>query len=77
MGAKILKIIPKPIEGSRVVLVPTRNVVPVIKGNVPLDKGGTTYQCGNCGLPLISNIREGQVRNIVIKCPLCGEYNEV
>ena len=72
-----LKVIPKPAEGTRTVLVPKRNVLPVIKGNIPPEHGGLTFQCGNCGAPLINGVKKGQVRNIVIKCPLCGSYNEV
>lgn len=72
-----LKVIPKPQEGAKVVFIPNKNVFPVIKGNVPLEQGGETMQCGSCGLPLVINVKKGQVHNIVVKCPACGSYNEI
>jgi len=67
---KVLRIIPKPEEGTRTVLAP--KVLPAIKG-----QGDTDFLCGNCERILVEGIYEGQIRNIVIRCPICRFYNEV
>lgn len=68
-----LKIIPKPKEGTRTVLVPARGrVLPVIKG-----AGKTDYVCGNCDAVLMEGMSERQVRDIVICCSICGLYNDI
>jgi len=72
-----LRIISKPQEGTRVVFIPEKNVIPVIQGEIPLDQGGVTMQYGKCGTPLANKVKPNQVRNIVIKCPTCGSYNEI
>lgn len=69
---KKLEVIPKPKSGTRTVLEPKSNVVPVIKGVGNLD-----LLCGSCGETLVDGIDEGQIRNIVIRCPKCGAYNEI
>jgi len=68
-----LRIIPKPVEGTRVVMVWT--------GGLPFDafmKGGgeTTCTCGNCGISLLKNVNYDNIHNIVYKCPICMSYNE-
>ena len=67
----VLKIIPKPKEGTRTVLKPPKG--PAVRG-----KGNLTYICGNsrCGSPLLEKVGEGQVSSVVIKCPRCGMCNE-
>ncbi len=64
-----LKIIPKPSEGTRTVI--ESKVSPAFKG-----EGGSDYICGNCGTVLAEKIRRGQIKNIVVYCPKCGQYNE-
>jgi len=64
-----LKIIPEPSEGTRTVMKP--KVVPAFKGD-----GDTDYVCGQCGVVLADKMRQGQVQNIVVRCPKCGKYNE-
>jgi uncharacterized ferredoxin-like protein len=69
---KKLKIIPKPKEGTRTVLVTKAGQgVIYFKGN-----GDTNLICGNCGTILCENINEGQIRNIVLQCPICRLYND-
>ncbi len=63
-------IIPKPKEKTRTVFI--GNVIPFFRG-----KGDLTIICGNCFLPLACNISEGQLQNIVIKCPNCDKYNDI
>jgi len=64
-----LEIILKPSEGTRTVMEP--KVVPAYNGD-----GDTDYICGKCGALLADKIRKGQVQNIVVRCPKCGQYNE-
>jgi hypothetical protein len=47
---------------------------PVFKGEGP---GGDDTLCGKCGAVLIKNIPRGNIQNIVIKCFVCGSFNEV
>jgi len=68
----ILKVIPEPEPNSRAILVPPRGVSPVIKGTGDLD-----LLCGQCNEKLVEGIVEGQVQNIVIRCPKCNAYNEI
>ena len=68
-----LKVIPKPKPQRRAVLEPkVGEVLPVIKGY-----GILNLLCGNCGAVLVKGINEGQIRNMVIHCPICRYYNDV
>jgi len=64
-----LNVIPKPSEGTRTVI--ESKVSPAFKG-----EGDSDYICGNCGAVLAEKIRRGQIKNIVIHCPKCGQYSE-
>ena len=64
-----LNIVPEPPEKTRTVI--ESKVTPAFKGEGDID-----YICGNCGVVLAEKIRQGQIRNIVIHCPKCGQYNE-
>ena len=64
-----LSVIPKPGEGVRTVI--ESKVSPAFKG-----EGEVDYICGCCGAILAENVRQGQIKNIVIHCPKCGQYNE-
>jgi len=64
-----LSIVPKPREGSRTII--QSKVSPAFKG-----EGEVNYICGNCGAILAEEVRQGQIRNIVVHCPKCGQYNE-
>lgn len=71
MGSDIrLPVIPKPAEGTRVVL--EGDAKPLAKGTGPLN-----YLCGNCGETLLEGIEKGEVTNIVLRCPYCGSYNDL
>lgn len=68
-----LKVIPEPKPNTRVILAPkVGEVLPVIKGN-----GNLNLLCGNCGSLLVKGIDEGQIRNIVIHCPVRRYFNEI
>ena len=66
----LLKIIPTPPKGTRAVLIP--QTPPAIKGEGPIK-----MYCENCHTILVDGVYENQIRNIVIKCPKCGFYNEI
>ena len=69
----VLRIIPKPKSRTRAVLEPKiGEVLPVIKG-----AGNMDLLCGNCKAILVEGISQGQIRNIVIHCPICRFYNNV
>jgi hypothetical protein len=68
-----LRVISEPKPQTRAILEPkVGEVLPVIKGN-----GNLNLLCGNCGAILIEGINKGQIRNIVIHCPICRFYNNI
>jgi len=69
---KKLNVIPKPLPNTRTVLEPAKDFEgPFFTGDEDIN-----YVCGNCGYLLAKEIREGQIRDIVVRCPKCGQYNE-
>lgn len=67
-----LRIIPRPAEDTRTVLE-LRGMFPAFKG-----KGETDLVCGNCEQVLVEGIGgDAVIKNIVIKCPKCGNYIEL
>lgn len=64
-----LSTVAKPHEGSRTVI--ESKVSPAFRG-----KGDVDYICGGCGTLIAEKVRRGQIRNIVVRCPECGQYNE-
>ena len=68
-----LSVIPKPPEGTRTVY-DWDKPDPYIKG-----KGDTDYVCSICGHVLVEGVHEGQIRNMVFRCPnpKCRKYNEI
>ncbi len=70
---KKLKTIPEPKPNTRTVFkTGIGKPLPVVKG-----VGNLNLVCGNCNIVLIEGINEGQIRNIVIQCPICRHYNEI
>ena len=68
-----LRVIPKPKPQTRAILEPkVGEILPVIKGY-----GNLNLLCGNCGAVLVKGINEGQIRNMVIHCPICRYYNDI
>lgn len=64
-----LDIIRRPPAGTRTVI--ESEVSPAFKG-----EGDCDYICGNCGGILAEKMRREQIKNIVVHCPKCGQYNE-
>ena len=70
---KKLKVIPEPSKGSRTLLLPKDGeLLPLIECNADLN-----LLCGNCNALLVEGIVENQIRNIVIRCPICRRFNEI
>ena len=68
-----LKIIPQPQLDTITLLLPKpKDVLPLIKFDADVN-----LICGSCGAMLIEGILENQIRNIVIRCPSCGQYNQI
>ena len=67
-----LRTITKPAEGTRTVFE-LKGLFPAFSG-----KGETDFVCGICGQVLVEGIGgDAVIKNIVIKCPKCGNYNEI
>ena len=64
-----LNIIPRPRRGTRTVI--ESKVSPAFKG-----EGNVDYICGNCRALIAEKVHRGQIRNIVVHCPKCSQYNE-
>jgi hypothetical protein len=47
-------------------------VLPVVTG-----QGDTDMLCGNCRAMLVQAMNQGQLRNLVIHCPVCRHYVEI
>jgi len=71
MADKKLKVIPKPAEGTRVVLKRAKGEGVIISG-----KGELNLVCGKCDAVLAKGVKEGQVKNLVLHCNNCGSYND-
>ena len=68
-----LKIIPKPDDGRRsIIMPPSENEPTIIKG-----PGNIDLICGNCGAILAKEVEENQIKNVVLYCNQCNNYNEV
>lgn len=54
---------------------PTRSI---LAGKAPffVGQGDTDLVCGSCGSILAEGIVNGQIRDLILKCPECGEYCE-
>jgi len=39
--------------------------------------GGLCFECGNCGVMLLKNVRLREVQQMVVQCSTCQAYNEV
>jgi len=66
------RIIPKPMEGTRVVFAPPQG--PAVKGK---DGSGINVVCGHCGKPIVVDAANVHLHNVVLKCSSCGAFGEV
>jgi|GEM_PF-3099914 len=68
MGDIMLATIPEPSEVTRSVVM---GVAPFFTGT-----DDTNLLCGSCNTRLATGILNGQIRNIVLRCPTCNSYCE-
>lgn len=73
MSIQKLNVIPKPSEGTRLVLKLNEGV------NLIIAVGDTSMQCGSCMAMLMQNIDLAKLGfiNTVFYCDWCGSYNEI
>jgi hypothetical protein len=66
-----MTVISEPEHGTATVLIHGK------KGNFVFIKGegGDNYLCGACKNILCEKVSRGQIVNIVLKCPNCGNFN--
>ncbi len=64
------KIISEPSPGTRPIIDQKSLPVAVSSGDV-------NVQCGSCGTVLIQGMIGTEFAGIVIKCPRCGQFNEM
>ncbi len=68
-----LRVIPEPKSGSRTLLLPKEGEsLPLVECNADLN-----LLCGNCDAVLAEGVLENQIKNIVVRCPICKSYNEI
>ena len=68
-----LTLIPEPMPGTRSVLVQPSGAAPF---PFIIGVGNLDLLCGQCGAVLLKRVEEGQVSNVVFKCPACGRFSE-
>jgi len=56
-------------EGT--VLIPLQNVLAI------LGVGNKDIKCSKCGCMLVMKIKRPQLQNLAIKCPSCGDLNQL
>jgi hypothetical protein len=62
-----LAVVPKPAEGSRVIIEGKETPVVERRDNIRM-------VCDRCGELLVDGVNRGLIRNAVIRCPTCGAY---
>ena len=68
-----LRVVSKPVEGSRLLLETEAGGSPtIIEG-----QGNINLLCGNCSAILAEGIESGQLQDVVLHCAACGSYNDV
>jgi hypothetical protein len=68
-----LPVIPEPDPNTRSVFEKTTEGSVLFRGH----ESDVALGCGTCGAHLAEGMAAGQIRNIVIKCNVCGSFNEV
>jgi hypothetical protein len=64
------RLVTKPAEGTKTVIRPAS--LPALK-----DQGPVNCLCGGCRAKIAEQVYKEQMRNVVIRCPICGNYSEV
>jgi hypothetical protein len=53
-----------------------RVILKVARGQPIRSRGALTFECGNCGVVVLQNVRLEQIRDCVIECD-CGAFNQL
>ena len=71
---KKLRVISKPEEGTKKVWQKKgeEEGALIFKGSGDLD-----FECGKCPAVLAEGLEEGELRDVVFRCPVCGSFNEI
>jgi len=67
-----LKVIPEPLHNTRAVFIFTGEGSVCFSGN----SSSIAMVCGKCSAHLTEGISPEQINNVVIKCNLCGSFND-
>ncbi|MYD65444.1 MAG: hypothetical protein F4X26_05620 [Chloroflexi bacterium] len=71
MASEQLVVVELP-EGGKPRIILDRDELPLLRRD-----GDTEYRCGACDVVLAEQVWQWEVRNLVLRCPSCGAYNEV
>jgi hypothetical protein len=66
-----LKVIPKPADGTRTVMIQEKGSLPFFKG--PLDVPDMV--CGSCGAVITTGVPRTGITQVVFQCA-CGAFND-
>jgi predicted nucleic acid-binding Zn-ribbon protein len=76
-----LKVVPKPAPKTRAVLDLNSEGITDFSGADAGEKDinvvRVNYVCGHCNSIIAENIKDGALKDVVVKCNSCGSYNEV
>jgi hypothetical protein len=66
-----LKIVPPPKAGEAVLRKKTKDITPFFSA-----AGEMKWVCGSCRHVLAKGMTDGELKAMILKCPLCGSYNQ-
>lgn len=70
-----MMVIPEPAPNTRSGIINIGPGTVVVRGQGK-GMGNVTMVCGNCGSPLLENIKVSQFQSLVFLCNKCGVYND-
>ena len=65
-----LKVVPRPKDGTSLVLSPTGRGIVITGGYA-----GVVLECGSCATALAEGVQSRQLRGLIIRCNNCEAYN--
>jgi hypothetical protein len=72
-----LKVIEPPAEGSTATVLMQQDAMGPIFTGQGAAENAVDYLCGKCDAVLAKNVRENQLKSIVMYCNKCMAYNRV
>jgi hypothetical protein len=70
-----LKVIPKPLSGTRAVLT-NNNATPGFLFFAGNNTNAPDFLCGSCGRVLARGTPRSAMGNLIVHCPSCDAYND-